>query len=168
MTYSGLEVETRVKRWILRCPVNVRRPCIKWSEAKQKSAHRHGRRKGKKKRGTEENRFVGEDREAFSEWRSGGALLLAAKKGGLKASGKKSHFDAAVHSAAVSRFLDTPKKSSFSNRVGPCALVCVPSSLSSFFSLISFFFFFLTSYYFSFLNRKTFDIFIMDLKYFVH
>lgn len=38
------------------------------------------------------------------------ALLLAAKKDGLKASGKKSHFDAAVHSAAVSRFLDTPKK----------------------------------------------------------
>lgn len=144
----------------LRCPVNARRPCIKWSEAKQKSAHRHGRRKGKKKRGTEENRFVGEDREAFSEWRSGGALLLAAKKGGLKASGKKSHFDAAVHSAAVSRFLDTPKKSSFSNRVGPCALVY--SFLSFSFSLISFFFLFFPLTYFSFLSRKTFDTFIIE------
>ena len=67
-----------------------------------------------------------EDREAFSTWRSGArALLLAMKKGGLKASGKKSHFDAAVHSAAVSRFLDIPKKSSFGNRVGPAVhFVC--------------------------------------------
>ena len=48
--------------------------------------------------------------------------MLATRKGGLKASGKKSHFDAAVHSAAVSRFLDIPKKSSFGNRVGPRAL----------------------------------------------
>lgn len=155
MTYSGLEVETRVKRWILRCPVNVRRPCIKWSEAKQKSAHRHGRRKGKKKRGTEENRFVGEDREAFSEWRSGGALLLAAKKGGLKASGKKSHFDAAVHSAAVSRFLDTPKKSSFSNRVGPCALVCVPSSLFFLFCHFIFFFFLLLTIFHFWVGKRS-------------
>ena len=75
--------------------------------------------------------------------------MLAAKKGGLKASGKKSHFDAAVHSAAVSRFLDTPKKSSFSNRVGPCALVCVPSS-----SLFLVFFFFLLFTIFLFFKQE--------------
>lgn len=64
-----------------------------------------------------------EDRGAFSvfplSWRSGRALLLAAKRDGLKASGKKSHFDAAVHPAAVSYFLDTPKKVPLAILAGP-------------------------------------------------
>lgn len=72
----------------------------------------HTRQTGKGRNGARRKIVRGRRQRSVFNVTKRRALLLAAKKGSLKASGKKSHFDAAVHSAAVSRFLDTPKKSS--------------------------------------------------------